>query len=52
MSTMSQRGLEQFGAYEKARVLFDVAVADMQNLNPTPETFPSLRNKNRSAPES
>jgi four helix bundle protein len=32
MSTMSQRGLEQFGAYEKARVLFDLVVADMQNL--------------------
>jgi len=32
MSTMSQRGLEQFGAYEKARVLFDLVVADVQNL--------------------
>jgi four helix bundle protein len=32
MSTMSQRGLEQFGAYEKARVLFDLVVADMQDL--------------------
>ena len=29
---MSQRGLEQFGAYEKARVLCDLVVADMQNL--------------------
>ena len=29
---MSQRGLEQFGAYEKARVLFDLVVADMQDL--------------------
>ena len=29
---MSQRGLEQFGAYEKARVLFDLVVADVQNL--------------------
>jgi len=32
MSTMSQRGLEQFGAYEKARVLFDLVVADMKDL--------------------
>jgi four helix bundle protein len=32
MSTMSQRGLEQFGAYEKGRVLFDLVVADMQDL--------------------
>src|SRR5262245_65467669 len=29
---MSQQGLEQFGAYEKARVLFDLVVADMQEL--------------------
>lgn len=29
---MSQRGLEQSGAYEKARVLFDLVVADMRNL--------------------
>jgi hypothetical protein len=77
MSTMSQRGLEQFEAYEKARILFDLVVTDMQNLkadnrcsprysNPdalfsprhptlhstSPDTFLSLRNKNRSAPES
>src|SRR5438128_11929667 len=32
MSTMSQRGLEQFGAYEKARILFDLVVTDMQGL--------------------
>jgi four helix bundle protein len=32
MSTMSQRGLEQFGAYEKARLLFDLVVANMQDL--------------------
>jgi four helix bundle protein len=32
MSTMSQRGLEQFGAYEKARTLFDLVVTDMQSL--------------------
>ena len=29
---MSQRGLEQFGAYQKARELFDLVVADMQAL--------------------
>ena len=29
---MSQRGLEQFGAYEKARMLFDLVVTDMQGL--------------------
>jgi four helix bundle protein len=29
---MSQRGLEQFGAYEKARALFDLVVVDMQDL--------------------
>ena len=29
---MSQRGLEQFGAYQKARELFDLAVADMDVL--------------------
>ena len=29
---MSQRGLEQFGAYQKALELFDLVVADMQAL--------------------
>jgi four helix bundle protein len=29
---MSQRSLEQFGAYQKARGLFDLVVADMQGL--------------------
>ena len=29
---MSQRGLEQFGAYEKARILFDLVITDMQGL--------------------
>jgi four helix bundle protein len=29
---MSQRGLEQFGAYQKARELFDLVVADMEFL--------------------
>lgn len=29
---MSQRGLEQFGAYRKARELFDLVVADMELL--------------------
>ena len=29
---MSQKGLEQFGAYQKAQQLFDLVVADMQEL--------------------
>jgi four helix bundle protein len=29
---MSQRGLEQFGAYQKARELFDLVVSDMNEL--------------------
>ncbi len=29
---MSQKGLEQFGAYRKARELFDLVVSDMQAL--------------------
>jgi four helix bundle protein len=29
---MSQRGLEQFGAYQKALELFDLVVGDMQAL--------------------
>src|SRR5215831_16177270 len=29
---MSQSGLEKFGAYQKARGLFDLVVADMQTL--------------------
>ena len=29
---MSQRGLEQFGAYQKAQELFDLVVGDMQAL--------------------
>src|SRR5512137_1679840 len=29
---MSQRGFEQFGAYQKAQKLFDLVVADMQIL--------------------
>jgi four helix bundle protein len=33
---MSQRGLENFGAYQKARQLFDVVVTDMQKLKAEP----------------
>ena len=29
---MTQQGLEQFGAYQKARKLFDLVVTDMQDL--------------------
>ncbi len=34
--TMSQRGLDQFGAYQKARHLFDLVVADMEMLKTNP----------------
>ena len=33
---MSQRGLDQFGAYQKARQLFDLVVADMAMLKGNP----------------
>ena len=33
---MSQRGLDQFGAYQKARHLFDLVVADMEMLKTNP----------------
>jgi four helix bundle protein len=36
---MSQRGLEQFGAYEKARILFDLVVTDMQGLKTDSRCF-------------
>ena len=33
---MSQRGLDQFGAYQKARRLFELVVADMEMLKANP----------------
>ena len=36
---MSQRSLEEFGAYQKARELFDVVVADMKVLQREPLCF-------------
>ena len=36
---MSQRGLEQFGAYQKARELFDLVVADMDALRSDPKCY-------------
>ena len=33
---MSQTGLESFGAYQKARQLFDLVVADMETLKTNP----------------
>jgi len=33
---MSQQGLERFGAYQKAKELFDLVVADMDNLKGDP----------------
>jgi four helix bundle protein len=33
---MSQQGLEQFGAYQKARQLFDFVVKDMETLKTNP----------------
>jgi len=39
LGEMSQRGLEQFGAYQKARELFDLAVADMDVLKGDPRCY-------------
>jgi four helix bundle protein len=36
---MSQRGLEQFGAYQKSRELFDLVVADMDMLRSDPRCY-------------
>ena len=36
---MSQRGLQQFGAYQKARELFDLVVADMDALRADPKCY-------------
>ncbi len=33
---MSQSGLESFGAYQKARQLFDLVVTDMEALKTNP----------------
>ena len=33
---MSQSGLESFGAYKKARQLFDVVAVDMESLRTNP----------------
>ena len=36
---MSQRGLEQFGAYRKAMELFDLVVRDMEGLKADPHCY-------------
>jgi len=36
---MSQRGLEEFGAYQKARQLFDLVVKDMEGLERNPMCY-------------
>jgi four helix bundle protein len=36
---MSQRSLEEFGAYRKAKMLFDLVVADMEQLRRDPLCF-------------
>ncbi len=36
---MSQRGLEQFGGYQKARELFDLVAADMDVLRSNPKCY-------------
>ncbi len=36
---MSQRGLEQFGAYQKARELFELVIADMDVLKTDPRCY-------------
>jgi four helix bundle protein len=39
---MSQRGLEQFGAYTKSLTLFDHVVADMEKLKSDPRCYRSI----------
>jgi four helix bundle protein len=36
---MSQRGLEQFGAYQKAQALFDLVIEDMEVLKKDPRCY-------------
>jgi hypothetical protein len=36
---MSQVGLEQFGAYQKARQLFDLVAADLEKLKTNPMCY-------------
>jgi len=36
---MSQHGLEQFGAYKKARELFDLVIRDMEGLKADPRCY-------------
>jgi four helix bundle protein len=36
---MSQHGLEQFGAYQKARELFDLVVRNMEGLKADPQCY-------------
>jgi len=36
---MSQQGLEQFGAYQKAKELFDLVISDMQILKVDPRCY-------------
>ncbi len=36
---MSQHGLEQFGAYRKARELFDLVIRDMESLKADPRCY-------------
>ena len=36
---MSQRGLEQFGAYQKAQALFDLVIKDMEVLKADPRCY-------------
>lgn len=36
---MSQRGLEQFGAYQKSVELFDLVIADMEKLKGDPRCY-------------
>ena len=36
---MSQQGLDQFGAYQKARELFDLGIRDMEGLKADPRCY-------------
>jgi four helix bundle protein len=46
---MSQRGLEQFGAYQKARELFDLVVSDMNKFKGDPRFYRLLTQQVASA---
>ena len=44
---MTQQGLEQFGAYQKARQLFDLVLKDMDALKTNPFVLPASLSADR-----